>query len=91
MARMHRFESGALEHVDDRYIGRNPQQEATYEDELANAEVARAIDDLRSKPHLTQPALAELVGTTDRRCVVLRYRRRARNAATLGLRGARSR
>lgn len=64
MARKHRFESPALEHLYDRYIGADPKQRAAYEEELANAQVARAIYELRTKARLTQAALAELIGTT---------------------------
>ncbi len=63
MARKHRFESPALQYLFDRYVGDDPEQQATYEEELANAQVARAIYDLRTKAKLTQAALAERVGT----------------------------
>lgn len=64
MPRRHRFESEALQYLHDRYIGDDPKQRAVYEEELANAEVARAIYELRSKRGLSQRALADLVGTT---------------------------
>src|SRR5262245_60744102 len=64
MARKHRFESPALEHLYERYIGDDPKQQAVYEEAVANAQVARAIFDLRSSAKLTQSALAELVGTS---------------------------
>lgn len=64
MARKHKFESAALQHLYDRYVGDDPKQQAAYEEKLASAQVARAIYDLRSKARLTQAALARLVGTT---------------------------
>lgn len=64
MPRKHRFESPALQYLYDRYIGNDPEQEAAYEEGLANAQVACAIYDLRSNAKLTQAALAELIGTT---------------------------
>ncbi len=54
----------ALQHLYDRYIGDDPEQQAAYEESVANAQVARAIFDLRSQAKLTQAALAKLVGTT---------------------------
>jgi DNA-binding XRE family transcriptional regulator len=64
MPRKHRFDSPALQHLYDRYVGDDPEQQATYEEGVANAQVARAIFDLRSGAKLTQSALAELVGTS---------------------------
>jgi DNA-binding XRE family transcriptional regulator len=64
MGRKSRFESKALQHVYDRYVGKDPQKTAAFEEELANAEVARKIYDLRTKAGLTQQKLAKLVGTT---------------------------
>ena len=64
MARKHRFESPALQYLFDRYVGDDPKQVATYEEELANAQVARAIYDLRTQAKLTQAALAKRMGTT---------------------------
>jgi DNA-binding XRE family transcriptional regulator len=64
MPRKHRFESTTLRFLYDRYVGDNPEQQAAYEDELANAEVARALYELRAKAGLTQRDLAKLVGTT---------------------------
>jgi DNA-binding XRE family transcriptional regulator len=56
--------SDALQYAYQRYIGKNPEQVTAYEEELANAEVARKIYDLRTKAGLTQRQLAKLVGTT---------------------------
>ena len=64
MGRKSRFESKALEHVYDRYIGKDPEKGAAFEEELANAEVARKIYDIRTKAGLTQKQLAKLAGTT---------------------------
>lgn len=64
MPRKHRFESSALQFLFDRYVGDNPEQRATYEEELANAEVARALYELRTKAGLAQRDLAKLIGTT---------------------------
>lgn len=63
MARKHRFESPALQYLFDRYVGDDPEQQATYEEGLANAQIARAIYDLRTKAKLTQAALAARLGT----------------------------
>jgi len=59
-----KFKSNALQYAYNRYIGENPEQVAAYEEELANAELARKIYDLRSKAGLSQRQLAKLVGTT---------------------------
>lgn len=56
--------SKSLRAAYDRYIGDDPRQQAAFEEELANAEVARKIHDLRTKAGLSQRALAKLVGTT---------------------------
>ncbi len=64
MARKSRFASETLEFAYNRYIGKNKKKAEAFEEELANAEVARKIYDLRTKAGLTQKKLAELVGTT---------------------------
>jgi DNA-binding XRE family transcriptional regulator len=56
--------SPALQYLYDRYIGNDPQQQAVYEEHLANAEIAQKIHDLRTAARLSQRALAKLVGTT---------------------------
>lgn len=56
--------SDALQYAYDRYIGENHEQVAAYEEELANAEVARKIYELRTRAGLTQRQLAKRVGTT---------------------------
>jgi DNA-binding XRE family transcriptional regulator len=64
MGRKSRFESKALKYVYDRYVGKDPEKAEAFEEELANADVARKIYDLRTKAGLTQKELANLVGTT---------------------------
>ncbi|MGQ0723228.1 MAG: helix-turn-helix transcriptional regulator [Candidatus Eiseniibacteriota bacterium] len=64
MPRKHGFVSPALRHLEDRYIGSDPERRAAYEEALANAQVAHAICDLRSRAKLTQRELARLVGTS---------------------------
>jgi DNA-binding XRE family transcriptional regulator len=64
MAAKKTLHSAALQHAYDHYIGENPEQVAAYEEELANAELARKIYDLRTEAGLTQRQLAKLVGTT---------------------------
>lgn len=63
MATKKKFTSDALQYAYDRYIGERPQQMAAYDEELANAELAQKIYDLRTKAGLTQRQLAKLVGT----------------------------
>lgn len=64
MACWQRPNSAALRHLYDRHIGDDPKQQAIYEERLANAQVARALYDLRTAAGLTQAALARRVGTT---------------------------
>lgn len=64
MAAQKKFTSPALQYAYHRYIGDNPEQIAAYEEELANAELAQKIYDLRTKAGLTQRQLAKLVGTS---------------------------
>jgi DNA-binding XRE family transcriptional regulator len=64
MAGKKHFKSHGLQYAYHRYIGDNPDQVAAYEEELANAELARKIYELRTKAGLTQRQLAKLVGTT---------------------------
>lgn len=63
MGRKSRFASKSLQFAYDRYIGNDPAREASFEEELANAEVARKIYDLRTEARLTQRELAERMGT----------------------------
>ena len=64
MAGKKQFRSDALQFIYNRYIGDNPQRVASFAEELANAEVARKIYDLRTKAGLTHGQLAKFVGTT---------------------------
>jgi transcriptional regulator with XRE-family HTH domain len=59
MPRKHRFESGALQFLYDRYVGTDPAKQAAYE-----AELARAIYEMRTKAGLSQRELAEMLQTT---------------------------
>jgi len=64
MAAKKKFTSDTLQYAYERYIGENLEQVAAYEEELANAELAQKLYDLRTKSGLTQRQLAKLVGTT---------------------------
>jgi DNA-binding XRE family transcriptional regulator len=64
MGRKSRFASKALEFAYDRYVGDDKAKAEAFEAELANADVARKLYDLRTKAGLTQSALAKLVGTS---------------------------
>ena len=66
-----KLQSPALRFTYDRTIKGKPEREASFEAELANAEVARKLYDLRTKAGLSQRALARLVGTTA--SVICRY------------------
>lgn len=57
-------QSPALKRLYERYIQGDPEQEAAYEEHLANAEIARKIYDLRSAAGLSQRELAKRVGTS---------------------------
>jgi ribosome-binding protein aMBF1 (putative translation factor) len=56
--------SKSLKAAYDRYIGDDPDQQAAFEAELANAQVAQKIHDLRTQAGLSQRALAKRVGTS---------------------------
>ncbi len=64
MARKRAFESASLQHLYDQHVGSDPERRASFEEELANAEIAKTIYDLRTKAGLTQHQLAKRVGTT---------------------------
>jgi hypothetical protein len=53
---MPRPESRALKALHDRFIGDDPEQVASYENAMANAEVAGAIFTLRTAASLSQRA-----------------------------------
>lgn len=64
MAPRKKMKSAALQFAYDRYIGNKPERAASFEEELANADIARKIYDLRTKAGLTQRQLAKLTDTT---------------------------
>lgn len=64
MGRNSRFASKALEFAYDRYVGKDKAKAEAFDAELANADVARKIYDLRTQMGLTQGELAKLVGTS---------------------------
>ena len=64
MAARKRMKSTALQFAYNRYIGNKPERIDSFEEELANADIARKIYDLRTKAGLSQRQLAKLVGTT---------------------------
>lgn len=54
----------AVEILHRRYYEGRPQKIASLEEERANLDCARKIYELRTKAHLSQRQLADLVGTT---------------------------
>jgi ribosome-binding protein aMBF1 (putative translation factor) len=64
MVRNSRLQSSSLKFAHKRYIGNDPEKAHAFEEELANADVARRIYSLRTKAGLTQKELAKHVGTT---------------------------
>jgi ribosome-binding protein aMBF1 (putative translation factor) len=58
------IDSPGMRYLYDRYIGKDPVQQAHFEEHQANAEIARQVYDLRTKAGLSQRALAKQVGTT---------------------------
>ena len=57
-------QSPALKRLYEEFIEGDPEQEAAYDEHLANAEIARKLYDLRDKAGLSQRELAKLVGTS---------------------------
>ncbi len=57
-------QSPALKRLYDEFIEGDSEQEAAYDEHLANAEIARKLYDLRDKAGLSQRELAKLVGTS---------------------------
>jgi len=57
-------ESPALKRLYEDYIEGDAEQEAAYEEHLANAEIARKIYDLRNDAGLSQRELAKRIGTS---------------------------
>jgi DNA-binding XRE family transcriptional regulator len=64
MATKKRFQSEALQYTYDTFIGDDAGQNASYEQELIDIEVAKRLYDLRTKAGLSQRELARKVGTT---------------------------
>jgi ribosome-binding protein aMBF1 (putative translation factor) len=64
MATKKKMKSAALQFVYDQYIKGDPEREASFENEVLNAKIAREIYDLRTKAGLSQRQLAKVVGTT---------------------------
>jgi ribosome-binding protein aMBF1 (putative translation factor) len=64
MATKKKMKSAALQFVYDQYIKGDPEREASFENEVLNAKIAREIYDLRTKAGLSQRQLAKIVGST---------------------------
>ncbi len=64
MSKKRRLRSKALQVAYDRYIGDHPELTAAFEEELAGAEIAAQIYNLRKRARLSQRQLAASVGTT---------------------------
>ena len=56
--------SAGLLHLYNRYVEGDAEQEAVYQEHLANAEISRNLHALREKAGLSQRELAKLVGTS---------------------------
>lgn len=56
--------SDAVEILDRRYHQDRPERAASLDEERANADIARAVNDLRATSGLTQSQLARVTGTT---------------------------
>jgi hypothetical protein len=64
MAVPHRFRSKGIQHLDHRYVGRDPQKIAEFPKAGAEADVAQALYAIRTRVGLTQRQLATMVGTS---------------------------
>jgi len=64
MATKKKMKSAALQFVYDQYIKGDPEREASFENEVLNAKIAREIYDLRTKAGLSQRQLAKIIGST---------------------------
>lgn len=56
--------SPALKHLYERFVEGDVEQETTFEEHLANAEIAHKLHGFREKAGLSQRALAKRVGTS---------------------------
>ena len=54
----------ALEILDHLFVKNDPEMQQMIEEDMANAEIARNIYDLRTQANLTQQQLAKLIGTS---------------------------
>ena len=63
MARKSRFESKALQYAFDRYIGTDPARIESFEEEVANAELARLLSGGISDGELARAKIGYLSGT----------------------------
>lgn len=64
MSKKGRFKSKALEFAYKRYVGDDRELAAAFEEELAAADIARQVYNLRRRAGLSQRQLAAKVGTT---------------------------
>jgi DNA-binding XRE family transcriptional regulator len=64
MSRKKEFKSDALQYTYDKFIGDDPEQDGSYEQDLIDVEVAKRLYHLRAKAGLSQRELAKKVGTT---------------------------
>lgn len=64
MPKKKQFRSNALQFAYDRYVGQDAELAASFDEELAAADVASQIYKLRTQARLSQRQLAAKVGTT---------------------------
>ena len=72
MGRKSRFQSEALQYAYNRYVGRDKKKAEAFDAELANAEVARKLYDLRMQAGLTQAGSRSSWGPPHRSSAALR-------------------
>jgi DNA-binding XRE family transcriptional regulator len=61
-----RFKSNAAAYLYKRYFAGDPAREQLFQEETANAEIARTIYRLRNQAGLTQQELADRIGATEK-------------------------
>jgi ribosome-binding protein aMBF1 (putative translation factor) len=59
-----RFHSEALRYAYDELIGKDPERQASFEQEVVNVQAAQLIHDMRARTGISQRELARRVGTT---------------------------
>jgi ribosome-binding protein aMBF1 (putative translation factor) len=59
-----KFQSATVQHLYDRYAGKDPKRIESFEQELLHAEIARQIYRLRTKAGLSQRELAKKIGAS---------------------------